>query len=105
MKDRRIKILADCHPPLDVPSLMNYKESGIDIYVLTEDFLSYDKNTKDYIKALELLNNLNIDVYVRGLGSLDKNYYDKFLDMDFNRYPCIKGLYIRIGYQALKEEQ
>lgn len=94
MKDRRIKILADCPPPLDVPSLMNYKESGIDIYVLTEDFLSYDKNTKDYIKALELLNNLNIDVYVRGLGSLDKNYYDKFLDMDFNRYPCIKGLYI-----------
>jgi hypothetical protein len=37
---------------------------------------------------------MKLDVYIRGLGSVEANYYLKFKDVDFNDYPCIKGFYI-----------
>lgn len=94
MDRKRIKILADCPPPPTVKALQDYKDAGLNTYVFTEDDISYSKEPEKYIEALHWMEDLGIDVYIRGLHGADKNFYEKFHNIDFHDYPCIKGLYV-----------
>ena len=78
MKKKQFTILADVPPPPDEKNLECYKMSGIDTYVLTEDYINYDQSPEEYIEVLRRLDHSGLNVLIRGLGNLEKNYYNKF---------------------------
>lgn len=94
MKKKQFTILADVPPPPDEKNLECYKMSGIDTYVLTEDYINYDQSPEEYIEVLRRLDHSGLNVLIRGLGNLEKNYYNKFEGLNFCDYACVKGFYI-----------
>lgn len=92
-----------------------YKECGFNLIPMTEDFFSAEavadwdgsEETKpDYIKALEICEDLGIDVWIRPHSNhVQKgatadvpvegpNYFEKFFsNIDFRDYPAVKGFF------------
>ena len=88
MKNKIIR-LADLPATLDEKSLKEYKESGLNTYVLTEDWA--EMGSPEYLEALAICERIGLDVYIRGYNS--ERYFDK-CTIDYNDYPCVKGFYL-----------
>ena len=88
-------ILADVPPQIEKSALALYAQSGIGVYVLTEDYVNYEKDPEEFERALCLLDESGLDVFVRGLGyDIFPRYFDKFKNFDFHTHPSVKGFYL-----------
>lgn len=87
--ENMIRKLADLPATLDEKSLKEYKDSGLNTYVLTEDFA--DMGSPEYLNALLVCEKIGLDVFIRGYNS--ERYFDK-CKINYNEYPCVKGFYL-----------
>ena len=75
---KQFRIFADCPPAPEEDILIAYKETGFNMYNMTEDDVAFtDENgiiTDEYAGAIELCEELGLDVIIRNYRS-DVNYF------------------------------
>jgi len=86
---KKIIKLADCPAKVDIESLKEYRETGINTYVLTEDHVPF--NTPEYVEVIKKCKQVGLDVFIRGYSSAD--YFDGCA-IDFNEFDNITGFYL-----------
>ncbi len=88
-------ILADVPPAPEPEALKLYLASGINTYVLTEDFVDFAKDPVAFDETLDILDSSGLSVFVRGMGyDIFPHYFEKFADYNFYRHSSVKGFYL-----------
>lgn len=81
--------MADLPPsPFDEKSLLDYKELGFNVCLLTEDDVKMADNgvlAEDYKKAIENISSVGLEVFIRNMYN-DADYFDCEKDKDSTNY-------------------